>query len=331
MRRRAVSAAVPDRIWRPELMWGHDWVGSPAASRYRGDDLPVLNTRSFLSAMPSDSKPSASDHAPGEVVGVIHDPASGPTPDPAETPSARISEQLWHDVHARLSAFVARRVDDPADVADLVQTVFLRAHQHVASLGDEQRLLPWLFQITRNAIADYYRSPVRRREIGGVASDGALDLHDGQQIDSTLPPSTELGSSQQPDPHAASDDASALRELAGCVRPLMQELPPTYREALTLVEFDGVPQVEVASRLGISVSGMKSRVQRGRSMLRDGLLACCDISRSATGGVLDFARRPDASCGTERSGATRVDPCRDIVPLHRAPSARRTPRGTSDE
>src|SRR5215217_4215450 len=198
MRRRAVSAAVPDRIWRPELMWGHDWVGSPTASRYRGDDLPVLKTRSFLSAMPNDSKPSASDHAPGEVVGVVHDPASGPTPGPGETPSARISEQLWHDVHARLSAFVAQRVDDSADVADLVQTVFLRAHQHVASIADEQRLLPWLFQITRNAIADYYRSPARRREIGGVAPDGALDLPGGDRIAFAPQSPGEAGSSQLP-------------------------------------------------------------------------------------------------------------------------------------
>jgi RNA polymerase sigma-70 factor, ECF subfamily len=241
--------------------------------------------------------------------------------------SAQTSERLWHDVHDRLTAFVAKRVDDPADVADLVQTVFLRAHQHVASIADEQRLLPWLFQITRNAIADYYRSPARRWEIGGVAPDGALDLPEAHRIASTLP-SGESGSNQLPNPNAASDEASAVRELAGCVRPLVQQLPPAYRDALTLVEFDGVPQVEVASRLGISVSGMKSRVQRGRSMLRDGLLACCDISRSATGGVLDFALWPAAPCGTKESGATPAQPCQDIVPLRRVPPTQRTPEGT---
>src|SRR5215207_7198827 len=243
--------------------------------------------------------------------------------------SAQTSEQLWHDVHDRLTAFVAKRVDDPADVADLVQTVFLRAHQHVASIADEQRLLPWLFQITRNAIADYYRAPARRREIGGVAPDGALDLPDGHRIASALP-SGESGSNEPPNPNAASDEASALPELAGCVRPLVQQLPPAYRDALTLVEFDGVPQVEVASRLGISVSGMKSRVQRGRSMLREGLLACSDVSRSATGGVLDFAPRSAAPCGAEGNDALPAGPCRDIVPLRRGPSARRTPGGTAD-
>src|SRR5215216_1531257 len=139
-----------------------------------------------------------------------------PVPSPAEPPATAIiggSERLWHEVHERLTAFVAKRVDDPADVADLVQTVFLRAHQHMASIADEQRLLPWLFQVTRNAIADYYRAPVRRREIGGIAPDGALE--------------GEPGPLHPADPHSASDDEPALRELAGCVRPLVQLLPPS--------------------------------------------------------------------------------------------------------
>jgi RNA polymerase sigma-70 factor (ECF subfamily) len=222
-------------------------------------------------------------------------------------------------VHERLTAFVARRVDDPADVADLVQTVFLRAHQHMASIADEQRLLPWLFQITRNAIADYYRAPVRRREIGGLAPDGALDLPGGQRTGSAQPPSGESGPLAMAGQPSMPDDESALRELAGCVRPLVELLPPPYREALTLVEFDGVPQVEVASRLGISVSGMKSRVQRGRVMLRDGLLACCDVSRGATGGVIDFAPRSATNCGAGGSGESTTAPCSVVAPLRRAP------------
>jgi RNA polymerase sigma-70 factor (ECF subfamily) len=245
--------------------------------------------------------------------------------DPSDTRSAPVSERLWREVHDRLTAFVAQRVDEPADVADLVQTVFLRVHQHMASVADEQRLLPWLFQITRNAIADYYRAPVRRREIGGVAPSGALDLPDEHSIASGLPASGEVAPLEPSGSFSASNDESALRDLAGCVRPLVQLLPPPYREALTLVEFDGVPQVEVASQLGISVSGMKSRVQRGRLMLRDGLIACCAISRSATGGVLDFAPRSGTSCGAAGSGASPTAPCQATVPLARGTSGRCTP------
>jgi RNA polymerase sigma-70 factor (ECF subfamily) len=68
----------------------------------------------------------------------------------------------------------------------------------------------------------------------------------------------------------------------------VQLLPPSYREALTLVEFDGVPQVEVASRLGISVSGMKSRVQRGRHRLASLLGECCALTLDARGLPMDY-------------------------------------------
>src|SRR5215207_7314609 len=162
-------------------------------------------TRSSIRPAPSGA---ASPESGGQAIDDAGRPNDAPAVsarvlDPSDTRSVPVSEQLWHDVHDRLTAFVAQRVDDPADVADLVQTVFLRVHQHIASVADEQRLLPWLFQITRNAIADYYRAPVRRREIGGVAPDGALDLPDGHRIASTLPLSGESGSNQRPDPNAA--------------------------------------------------------------------------------------------------------------------------------
>jgi RNA polymerase sigma-70 factor (ECF subfamily) len=281
--------------------------GETELLRPRGDDARPLRLHLIQRQVPR------VDHGPPDQA-----------PEPAGTPAGG-SERLWHEVHDRLTAFVAQRVDDPADVADLVQTVFLRAHQHMASIADEQRLLPWLFQITRNAIADYYRAPVRRREIGGVASDGALDLPDGDRAVSAVAPSEGSSAIRPAGPLSVSDDESAMRELAGCVRPLVELLPATYREALTLVEFDGVPQVEVASRLGISVSGMKSRVQRGRVMLRDNLLACCDVSRSATGGVIDFAPRSDAACGADGSGVSAIAPCAGLAPLRRAPSPRQTP------
>jgi hypothetical protein len=71
-------------------------------------------------------------------------------------------------------------------------------------------------------------------------------------------------------------------------------------------------------------------VQRGRAMLRDGLLACCDISRSATGGVLDFAPRPAGSCGSEGSEGLPDGPCGDVVPLRRRTSAPHPRGGAGD-
>jgi RNA polymerase sigma-70 factor (ECF subfamily) len=55
-----------------------------------------------------------------------------------------------------------------------------------------------------------------------------------------------------------------------------------------MVEFDGVTQVDAAARLGLSVSGMKSRVQRARSHLRSALHDCCRIAVDRRGGVISY-------------------------------------------
>lgn len=75
--------------------------------------------------------------------------------------------------------------------------------------------------------------------------------------------------------------------------------PAYYREAIMLVELEELTQQAAAGRLGLSLSGMKSRVQRGRKQLRQMLDACCLIQLDRRGGVAEYERRPkgDALCG----------------------------------
>jgi RNA polymerase sigma-70 factor (ECF subfamily) len=95
-------------------------------------------------------------------------------------------------------------------------------------------------------------------------------------------------------------EAAELRaELAGCVRPMIQQLSQDYRDAITLVEIEGLTQQAAAKQMGISLSGMKSRVQRGRKQLKRMLEECCVIQLDRRGGVTDFEVR-EAGC----------DPCR---------------------
>lgn len=66
-----------------------------------------------------------------------------------------------------------------------------------------------------------------------------------------------------------------MADLAPSVRAFLACLPGKYRQALIMVEYQGLKQHEIAERLGISLSGAKSRVQRGREMIREALLDCC--------------------------------------------------------
>jgi RNA polymerase sigma-70 factor, ECF subfamily len=196
------------------------------------------------------------------------------------------TQQIWAEFGDRLRAFIARRVDSDADADDILQDVFLRIHRHAGTLERQERLVSWLFQVTRNAIIDYYRAPVRRRELlAGAPQD--LD-HESGHANAWV----EDG-----------DDASggAARELAHCLRPMVARLPPHYRDAVTLIDLDGLPQQEAASRAGLSLSGMKSRVQRGRQALEHLMLDCCQVETDAGGRVMDYQVR-GSGCGSCADG-----------------------------
>lgn len=172
----------------------------------------------------------------------------------------------WQEVAARLRPFVARHVP-AADVDDVLQDVFVRAQRGLAALRAEERFTAWLFQIARSAVAEHARGRARHP----LAASDEVELAD--------PPTD--------------DDRDAARALAPCVSAFVAQLDPPYREAVTLVELDGLTAREAAERLGISLSAMKSRVQRGRAQLREVFERCCEIALDARGKVTDFTpRRP---------------------------------------
>jgi RNA polymerase sigma-70 factor (ECF subfamily) len=192
------------------------------------------------------------------------------------TPS---TETAWVELHANIRGFVARRVRQPADVDDIVQQVFLRVHQALPTLRDAAKLPSWIYQTTRRTIVDHYRAPAQRREVpAGAAIDVVPEAR-----------AAEVVSDER--------EESALRELAACLKPLMSKLAEADQEALRLVELDGVTQVAAARRLGLSVSGMKSRVQRARAHLRSALDECCRVALDSRGGVIEYERRGE-SCGS---------------------------------
>lgn len=184
-------------------------------------------------------------------------------------------EAVWSEFSGRLRTFIARRVRHPEDADDLLQEVFLRIHRSSGTLERADRLPAWLFQITRNALTDHYRAhDARSRHVGGAPQDAAAE------------------------PVIPEDETRDEQELAACLAPMLDLLPPSYREAVALTALQGVPQHEAAQRLGLSVSGMKSRTQRGRARLRELLLRCCQVDFDRRGGVAGFRSRGGGTCGS---------------------------------
>jgi RNA polymerase sigma-70 factor (ECF subfamily) len=80
-------------------------------------------------------------------------------------------------------------------------------------------------------------------------------------------------------------------ELAPSVAAMVNVLPEPYREALYLTEYQGLSQRDLATRLGLSFSGAKSRVQRAREKLKQLLLDCCHFEFDRLGRVIDYQPR----------------------------------------
>jgi RNA polymerase sigma-70 factor (ECF subfamily) len=80
---------------------------------------------------------------------------------------------------------------------------------------------------------------------------------------------------------------------------MIERLSEDYRQAVILVDLEGLAQQEAAAQLGLSLSGMKSRVQRGRRQLKGMLEACCTIELDRRRGVADYDLRDQQnhSCG----------------------------------
>jgi RNA polymerase sigma-70 factor, ECF subfamily len=183
-------------------------------------------------------------------------------------------EVPWEELYRNLRGFVGRRVNNPADVDDLVQAVMVRLLKGLETLRDSERLHPWVYRTARNVIIDHYRAVASRREI--TATD------DGRRDDDV--------SSQ---PITEENEDAALQELASCLAPMVRQLDPSYQEAVTLTELAGVTQAEAAKRAGISFSGMKSRVQPARKRLKTVIEECCRIQLDRRGGIIAYeSRRP---------------------------------------
>lgn len=178
------------------------------------------------------------------------------------------SEKVWQEYHSMLRAFIQSKVFNDSATDDILQNVFLKMHTDLASLKDKTKLKSWLYQIARNSIFDYYRSHKPTIDIPEWVSQPEID------------PSEKI-----------------IQELSECLQPIIQLLPDHYREAVILSEMQGETQKVVAEMQGISLSGAKSRIQRGRAKLKEMLAECCRIELDHSGRLHDYSRKKKG-CGT---------------------------------
>ena len=188
---------------------------------------------------------------------------------------------LWRDLHERLHGFIGRRIGDPHAAEDIAQEVLLRLHRSIGDLRVEDRLDAFAYRIARNAIIDHYRWRASAKETPAEPGD--------------LVTTIDAGGDSDHDP----DADGARQELARCLAPLVRQLPEPYREALMLTDLGKLSQVEAAEIVGLSVPGMKARVQRARAQVHELLTGCCEVALDDSRHITDVRRTGPCACAPE--------------------------------
>jgi RNA polymerase sigma-70 factor (ECF subfamily) len=170
----------------------------------------------------------------------------------------------------RLRAFIRRRVGSDSAADDLTQDTLLKVYRSRVTLRDGTKLVAWLYQIARGTIIDHYRRRRPQEEL----------------------PRALAGESP--------DEVAALRaQVVGAMKGFLEELPERYREPVRLAELEGLPLARIALRLELSLPAVKSRVRRGRAMLRRKLQDCCRFEFDRLGQVIGYERRRLLCCQPE--------------------------------
>lgn len=168
-------------------------------------------------------------------------------------------DQISDEFTTRLKSFISKRVSNPLDAEDILQEVYYKIYRNINGLNDTGKLHAWIFQIARNAIHDHYRTNWREEAFA-----------------------------EPPEPEAVGADDNDNKDIAACLKGMINQLPDKDREAIELTEYQGVTQKELGQLLGLSHSGAKSRVQRAQQRLRKMLCECCSIELDRRGNVIDY-------------------------------------------
>jgi RNA polymerase sigma factor (sigma-70 family) len=153
------------------------------------------------------------------------------------------------DNHRVFLAFLEKRVGNRAVAEDILQDAFTRSLQRLATLREDESVIPWFYRTLCNATVDHFR----RR--------GAADRALAQFAE-------ELETVEEP--------KDAIREeVCQCVSRLAETLKPEYASALRRVEIDGMSMQDFAAEAGITKGNAAVRVFRAREALRRQVTASC--------------------------------------------------------
>ncbi|TVZ49825.1 sigma-70 family RNA polymerase sigma factor [Olleya sp. Hel_I_94] len=155
------------------------------------------------------------------------------------------TKDIWK-LHADdIKYFILSKVKDEVIADDLLQETFIKVHTKLNTLKDEGKLKSWLFSIARYTVLDYFRS----KKLVYKTTDEDF-IFEEQKLEHTE---------------------------VDCLHGIIKSLPKKYRDPLFLSDIKGLKQQQIADQLNLALPTIKSQIQRGRKMIAQGFVDCCDF------------------------------------------------------
>lgn len=166
--------------------------------------------------------------------------------------------QLWMEHKIALNNYILKRVKDKELTNDILQEVLLKVYNFCLKTSGVKNVRSWLYQIAHNTMVDHFRKENRTGKIE-------------RQIE-----------------HPEEDENLAFKDALEYIEPLLNFLPAKYAVPLKLSDLEGMKQDDIAKKLNLSLSATKSRIQRGRSLLKAEFITCCHLETDSSGGLISF-------------------------------------------
>ena len=168
--------------------------------------------------------------------------------------------------HAPVYSLVSRLLNDPSDAPDITQDVFIKVFRGIHSFHGDSSLRTWIYRIALREASNQRRwwSRHRGREVTIEAQSDAqshsASTHRSLCLKDTLA-----------DQHESPFEAAAHEEVRSRVESELRQLPEPFRTAVVLRDLEGMAYDEIAEILGTQLGTVKSRLVRGRALLRQRL------------------------------------------------------------
>jgi len=170
-------------------------------------------------------------------------------------------ETLYRRHASSIFGLLLRMLQNRADAEDLLQEIFLQAHDKLPSFEGRSAFGTWLYRLGVNRCLDHLRSRSAKEQ---ARTDPLTLISSSSSSSSSSPSPSRTAAAAFPTTRPGGTRSLELERAIG-------ELPPSSRAAFLLKDVEGYEHKEISEMLGIAVGTSKSLVHRARMQLRERL------------------------------------------------------------